>query len=103
MLAIRRTDNVIGRTSILTVSISTRRGVSGIGALFGARCASDAIGLNVSPLRTSESHSGIARTIAIDRWLVKEKKYGIRPIRFITIIIVSRAAKVIETPNIRLP
>ena len=58
MLAINRTDKVIGRTRILTVSIRTKKGFKGAGAPIGSKPAITEVGLKKIPETRSESHKG---------------------------------------------
>lgn len=58
MLAVSRTDSVIGRTKILTVSIITKNGFNGAGAPIGRSPAITEVGLKNVAEMIKESHNG---------------------------------------------
>ena len=58
MLAMSRTERVIGRTKILTVSISTKKGLRGAGAPIGSNPAITEGGLKKTPDTRRESQRG---------------------------------------------
>lgn len=70
MFAISRTDKVIGRTAILTVSIRTRKGFKGAGAPIGSRPATTEDGLKKIPDTRSDNHKGKPRERETARCLV---------------------------------
>ena len=61
ILAISRTESVIGRTLILTVSISTRKGFKGAGAPIGRRPATTDLGLKKTAETSKASQRGSPR------------------------------------------
>lgn len=58
ILAVSRTDKVIGRTIILTVSIITRNGFKGAGAPIGSNPATTELGFEITPLKIKQNHKG---------------------------------------------
>ena len=58
MLAVNRTDSVIGRTKILTVSITTKNGLRGAGAPIGKSPATTEDGAKNTAEIIKESHNG---------------------------------------------
>ena len=58
MFAASRTDSVIGRTKVLTVSIKMRKGFNHAGAPPGKSAARVDVGLKVEEDRMSLSHKG---------------------------------------------
>jgi len=58
MLAVSRTERVIGRTKILTVSIITKKGFNGAGAPIGSRPATTEVGLDRTPERIKQNQRG---------------------------------------------
>lgn len=85
ILAVSRTESVIGRTKILTVSMITRKGFKAAGAPIGSNLAITEVGLKKIPEIIKESHKGRPRDKEIARCLVGLKTYGIRPLKFIKI------------------
>lgn len=85
ILAVSRTESVIGRTKILTVSMITRKGFKAAGAPIGSSLATTEVGLKKIPEIIKESHKGRPRDKEIARCLVGLKTYGIRPLKFIKI------------------
>ena len=85
ILAVSRTESVIGRTKILTVSMITRKGFKAAGAPMGSSLATTEVGLKKIPEIIKESHKGRPRDKEIAKCLVGLKTYGIRPLRFIKI------------------
>lgn len=85
ILAVSRTESVIGRTKILTVSMITRKGFKAAGAPIGSNLATTEVGLKKIPEIIKESHKGRPRDKEIARCLVGLKTYGIRPLKFIKI------------------
>lgn len=70
MLAASRKDRVMGRSKILTVSISTRNGFSQSGAPEGRREAAKYDGELRMEERIKASHIGSPRLSVNRRWLV---------------------------------
>lgn len=93
ILAARRKDKVIGRSKILTVSISTRNGLSQSGAPEGSREAAKYEGELRIEERIKASHMGSPRLNVNKRWLVDLNTYGRSPIKFVIINIMKRGAK----------
>jgi len=58
ILAIKRTDKVIGRAIILTVSISTKNGFKAAGAPIGRRAATTELGIYTTPEIIKDSQRG---------------------------------------------
>ena len=61
ILAINRTESVIGRTIILTVSMRTRKGFKAAGAPIGRRPATTEEGLKNTPETKRDSQRGNPR------------------------------------------
>lgn len=70
MLAISRTVRVRGRINILTVSISTKKGIRAAGAPVGARWAADSFGNLTHPESRRANQSTNASLLAVQRELV---------------------------------
>jgi len=70
MLAMIRTVKVRGRISILTVSITTRKGIRTFGAPAGVRWAADSLGNLTQPDKINANHSDTAKLLAVQRELV---------------------------------
>lgn len=70
MLAVNRTDKVIGRTIILTVSITTKKGFRGAGAPIGNNPATTDLGLKNKAETINESHKGNPKERETAKWLV---------------------------------
>ena len=85
MLAVSRNDRVIGRTIVLTVSIITRKGLRGVGAPLGRRCARNFEEDWDRPDKMRVNHKGKPNDRLKTKWLVMLKIYGISPHRFIRI------------------
>ena len=85
MFAVSRTDKVIGRTIILTVSIITKNGFKGAGAPIGNSPATTELGLKKIAEIINESHKGKPRDKETAKCLVGLKTYGISPLKFIKI------------------
>lgn len=60
-MAANRTDSVIGRITLLTISIITRNGIRGPGVLLGTKCAINEDVLRVKEATIVESQRTIAR------------------------------------------
>ena len=58
MFAINRTESVMGRAMILTVSIKTKNGFNGAGAPIGSKAATTELGAETTPEIIKESHKG---------------------------------------------
>lgn len=69
-LAVRRTPRARGRISRLMVSIIIRAGISGVGVPSGRRCPREVVGWFRRPVSRVASHSGKARAMFIDSWVV---------------------------------
>lgn len=80
-LAVRRTPRARGRIRRLVVSIIIRAGISGVGVPSGRRWPREAEGWFRRPVSRVASHSGRARAMFIDSWVVGVKVYGRRPSR----------------------
>ena len=89
IFAASRNESVIGRTTILDDSISTRNGFNQLGAPSGRKCAMVALGIFLILERISISHIGNPILNVNKRWLVILKVYGNRPI-ILRIIIVKK-------------
>jgi len=70
MLAISRTERVIGRTAILTVSIRTRKGFRRAGAPIGSKPATTEEGLKKTPETSKDNHRGKPKERETARCLV---------------------------------
>ena len=73
ILAISRTERVIGRAMILTVSIRTKKGFRGAGAPIGRRAATADLGIKTAPEIIIDSHKGNPNVKETARWLVALK------------------------------
>ena len=82
-LAVRRTPRARGRISRLVVSIKISAGIRGVGVPSGNRWAKEADGWFRRPVSSVASHSGKARAMFIDSWVVGVNVYGRRPRRLI--------------------
>ena len=71
--AVRRTPRANGRISRLVVSIMIRAGISGVGVPSGSRCPNEAEGWFRRPVSKVASHSGRAKAMFIDSWVVGVK------------------------------
>lgn len=71
--AVRRTPRANGRISRLVVSIMIRVGISGVGVPSGSRCPKEAEGWFRRPVSKVASHSGRAKAMFIDSWVVGVK------------------------------
>lgn len=71
--AVKRTPRANGRINKLIVSIIIRAGMSGFGVPSGRRCPSELVGWFRRPTRMVAIHSGSARAIFIDSWVVGVK------------------------------
>lgn len=71
ILAASRTDNVIGRSKILVVSIRIKAGLKASGAPVGRRWAAAAPGLKAQPDIRRDAHRGRAKVKVITRWLLR--------------------------------
>ena len=85
ILAVSRSESVIGRTKILTVSMITRKGFKAAGAPMGSNLAITEVGLKKIPEIIKESHKGRPKDKEMAKCLVGLKTYGIRPLKFIKI------------------
>lgn len=74
----------------LEVSMRTKNGFSQSGAPSGRKWAIEAIGEEENEDKIILIHSGRPHVKVKMRWLEILKKYGIRPIRFIIIMVVNR-------------
>lgn len=68
--AVRRTPKASGRMKRLMVSIMIRAGINGVGVPSGRRCPRDIVGWFRRPVSRVASHSGSARAMFIDSWVV---------------------------------
>ena len=73
MLAVRRTESVIGRTIILTVSIRTKNGFKGAGAPIGNKPATTELGLKNTPETIKDNHKGRPKERETAKCLVELK------------------------------
>jgi hypothetical protein len=103
MLAISRTDNVIGRTMILIVSIITRNGFKRAGAPIGSKPAITDLGLKKIAEIIRDNHKGSPRDSEILKCLVGLNTYGINPLKFIKIISRNKALRILMNPAIFSP
>lgn len=103
MLAASRNDKVIGRTSILIVSIRIRAGDNQSGAFDGRRWAIVDLGAFCIAEIISINHKGRANERENKRWLVVLNTYGTRPIKFEKIINVKSGDKIEFNPFIWIP
>ena len=87
ILAANRNDKVIGRTKILVVSIRTKNGFNQSGAPSGRKWATEAFGDLVKEDRIILNHKGRPNLRVKIKCLVVLNIYGIRPNKFIKIII----------------
>jgi hypothetical protein len=87
ILAASRNDRVRGRTKMLVVSISTRKGLSQSGAPSGRKWAIDFIGLLVKVDKIILIHRGRPNLRVKMRCLDMLKMYGISPMRLMIIMI----------------
>lgn len=71
--AVRRTPRANGRISRLVVSIMIRAGISGVGVPSGSSCPKEAEGWFRRPVSKVASHSGRAKAMFIDSWVVGVK------------------------------
>lgn len=102
ILAVNRTESVIGRTRILTVSIITKKGFKGAGAPIGSKLAITEVGLKKIPETIKESHKGNPNDKEIAKCLVGLKTYGTRPLKFIKIKNKNKAViKFIKPPKFK--
>ena len=85
MFAIKRTERVIGRAIILTVSITTRNGLRAAGAPIGKRAATTDPGRKTTPETIKDNHIGKPKEKETAKCLVPLKTYGTSPIKFIRI------------------
>ncbi len=98
ILAANRNDNVIGRTRILVVSMSTRNGFNHSGAPSGKKCAIDFFGEYVNDEMIILNHIGSPIDRVRIRWLDDDNEYGTIPIRLIRIIKVNNVVTVEDIP-----
>ena len=106
MLAARRKERVIGRSKILTVSISTKKGFNQSGAPEGRRPAAKEDGAFTIEERIRANHIGSPNLRVNNKCLVDLKTYGRRPRKFMRINITKRGAikEVVDEicrPNVR--
>lgn len=81
--AVSRTPRARGRIRRLVVSIKISAGIRGVGVPSGRRWPRDIEGWFRSPVSRVASHSGNARAMFIDNWVVGVNVYGNRPNRLI--------------------
>ena len=86
MFAAKRNDRVIGRTTILVVSIIIKNGFSQLGAPSGSKWAREAFVSFVYDDRIKDIHIGNPNLIVKIRWLDKLNLYGFKPNKLIKII-----------------
>jgi hypothetical protein len=98
MLAAKRNDRVRGRTKILDVSISTRKGFSHTGAPSGNRCATVARGAFVDLDKIILIHIGRPRVSVKMRCLDILNIYGSSPNRLINKIVAKIEDKIVLSP-----
>lgn len=103
MFATRRTDRVIGRTEILTVSIKTRNGLNAFGAPDGSRLAASVSGFFIMPDKINDAQNGRAKENATARCLVELKTYGSRPVRLLIIRKMNNDTTTLQNPPIFFP
>jgi hypothetical protein len=70
MFAVSRTDRVIGRTRILTVSIIAKNGFKGAGAPIGSNPATTDLGLKKIADKIKDIHRGRPNERETAKWLV---------------------------------
>lgn len=103
MFAVNRTDKVIGRTIILTVSIITKKGFKGAGAPIGKSPATTELGLKKIAEIIRDSQRGIPRDKETAKWLVTLKTYGIKPLKFMRIKNINRPVIILINPPMFIP
>ena len=94
-MAANRNESVRGRTIILVVSISTRKGLSQFGAPSGRKWAIDALGYWLNDDRIMLSHIGNPHDKVKMRWLESLNVYGNSPSMLVTMIVVNRVEVII--------
>lgn len=82
-LAVSRTPRANGRIRRLIVSITTNTGVSAGGVLSGSRWANVCVGCVRSPIITVAIHTGTAKAMLNDSWVVGVNVYGSNPSKLI--------------------
>lgn len=98
MFAIKRTDRVIGRITLLTVSINTMNGINAEGVPEGTRWANICIVLLNHPNIISLIQIGSAKAKVREMWLEAVKIYGKRPKKLFRRINRNNEAKIIVAP-----
>jgi hypothetical protein len=103
MLAANRKDNVAGRTEILIVSATVRKGFSQSGAPSGRRAAIKDEILFLAELIIRESQSGSPKDKVRRRCLEDGRTYGINPVQLVKIRKRNKGATIDVIPLIDLP
>lgn len=103
IFAANRKDKVIGRTVILVVSISTKKGFNQSGAPPGSNPPKKLIGLLTNLDRIRLNHKTRPKDKVKIKCLVTLNLYGIKPCRFIKIMIRNKALNILENPLIKIP
>lgn len=98
IFAASRNERVIGRTKILRVSTSTKKGFSQSGAPPGSRPARNLVGEVLIEDRIKLNQIGMARAIVKNRCLVVLNTYGKRPVRLVERIKINSAVRRVENP-----
>ena len=98
ILAANRTERVIGRTRVLTVSIRIRKGFSQAGAPPGRRAARVERGLNITDEIISLNHKGRPKAKVKTKWDEVLNTYGATPIKLIVMIKINKGTKIEVRP-----
>lgn len=86
MFAIKRTDRVIGRITLLIDSINTIKGIKAEGVLWGTKWANIWVVWFNHPNNINLSHKGKASVNVIVKWLEDVKIYGNNPRKLLNTI-----------------
>lgn len=98
ILAAKRKDKVIGRTSILNVSIIINAGESHEGAPEGRRLAINWEGELIIEDIINDNHNGNPKIKVKIKWEEVPKMYGVNPIRLIKIKNKNKVEIIIKRP-----
>lgn len=98
ILAIKRTERVIGRITFLIDSISTIKGIKAEGVLWGTKWANMWFVWLTQPNNIKLSHKGRANVKVKVMWLEDVKMYGKRPRKLFIKIKINKAINMKEEP-----